>query len=414
MAKKYNCTKNGINYYRKTKVIGHKSNGKPIIKEFYGDGEKDADKQIEEYMQKLKSGLNLEAETLTVEEGMHEWLFNVLLHAKNKKSASFEKHEGNFRNYIKGRKVGCIKVQNAVSLPFQKYYTEIYIKGIEYIDTKSGKTIHKEVTENKIKDLNKTLRSFFSWCIKQKYTLDNPCSLENIDLPGNADGIEDDTDDEGNDIQAFADMEVETIKDNIAYELDENNTFNMLVQLDFVTGLRLGELLGLKKKFLTQYTVKVRNTLKRVKVFDSDTSWHSEVRLIRPKSKSSIRDIPFPILLWKNIDLYLTEQEEKWKKNGLEFTDDSLLFTTESCRPINSSNFNRAWKRFLRRIKVDYKKPHSMRDTYATTLIRRGAKIHDVKELLGHSSIKITEKYYIFVFPDDKSRTVSLLDDFIV
>lgn len=67
----------------------------------------------------------------------------------------------------------------------------------------------------------------------------------------------------------------------------------MLVQLDFVTGLRLGELLGLKKKFLTQYTVKVRNTLKRVKVFDSDTSWHSEVRLIRPKSKSSIRDIPF-------------------------------------------------------------------------------------------------------------------------
>lgn len=102
------------------------------------------------------------------------------------------------------------------------------------------------------------------------------------------------------------------------------------------------------------------------------------------------------------------------EENGLEFTDDSLLFTTESCRPINSSNFNRAWKRFLRRIKVDYKKPHSMRDTYATTLIRRGAKIHDVKELLGHSSIKITEKYYIFVFPDDKSRTVSLLDDFIV
>lgn len=68
-------------------------------------------------------------------------------------------------------------------------------------------------------------------------------------MPGNADGIEDDTDNEGNDIQAFADMEVETIKDNIAYELDENNTFNMLVQLDFVTGLRLGELLGLKKNF---------------------------------------------------------------------------------------------------------------------------------------------------------------------
>ena len=78
------------------------------------------------------------------------------------------------------------------------------------------------------------------------------------------------------------------------------------------------------------------------------------------------------------------------------------------------TNFSRAWKRFLKRIEIRYKKPHSMRDTYATTLIRRGASIHDVKSLLGHSSIKITEKYYIFVFPEDKSQTASLLNDMIV
>ena len=54
-----------------------------------------------------------------------------------------------------------------------------------------------------------------------------------------------------------------------------------------------------------------------------------------------------------------------------------------------------------------------MRDTYATTLVRRGAKLHDVKALLGHSSIKITEKYYVFVFPEDKSKTANLLNDLI-
>ena len=68
MAKKYNCVKNGIQYFRKTKVVGHKPGGKPIVKEFYGDGEKDADRQIQEYMEKLKSGLNLEARNLTVQE----------------------------------------------------------------------------------------------------------------------------------------------------------------------------------------------------------------------------------------------------------------------------------------------------------------------------------------------------------
>lgn len=77
------------------------------------------------------------------------------------------------------------------------------------------------------------------------------------------------------------------------------------------------------------------------------------------------------------------------------------------------TNFSRAWKRFLKRIDIEYKKPHSMRDTYATTLIRRGALIHDIKDLLGHSSIKITEKYYIFVFPEDKSSTASLINDMV-
>ena len=48
MAKKYNCEKNGIKYFRKTKTIGHDINGKAIKKEFYGDGEKDTDRQIEE------------------------------------------------------------------------------------------------------------------------------------------------------------------------------------------------------------------------------------------------------------------------------------------------------------------------------------------------------------------------------
>ena len=100
------------------------------------------------------------------------------------------------------------------------------------------------------------------------------------------------------------------------------------------------------------------------------------------------------------------------KQNELEFNEDSIIFTTTTCKPIDTTNFSRAWKRFLSRINVSYKKIHSIRDTYATTLIRRGALIHNVKKLLGHSSILITEKYYIYVFPEDLQATTSLLNDF--
>lgn len=53
MAISYNYTKNGYNYYRKTKKFGN------IRKEFYGKGKKDVEKQIEEYTEKIKSGLNV-------------------------------------------------------------------------------------------------------------------------------------------------------------------------------------------------------------------------------------------------------------------------------------------------------------------------------------------------------------------
>lgn len=414
MAKKYNCVKNGKQYYRKTKTIGHDSNGKAIKKEFYGDGERDADRQIEEYMENLKSGLNMEASSLTVEQGMYEWIFNVLLYSKNIKSASFEKHECNYRLYVKDTEIGYINVLNAVSFPFQKYYNDLYNKGHYVYNKKTDKRELQKVSSSKIFDLNKTLRAFFSYCIKQHYTLENPCTLTNIEIPGNADGEEDYEDFEGNNIQAFTDDEVKTIIDNLKYKDNEDNTFNVMILLDMMTGLRSGELRGLKNKFLNKQMVKIRNTLKNVKIFDSPTEYHRELKLIKPKSSSSIRNVNFPTNVFPILEKYLKEQDLKWKRQGLIFNDDSLLFTTNSCLPIDSSNFARAWERFLRRIKIDYKKPHSIRDTYATTLIRKGATITTVKELLGHSSIKITEKYYIYVFPDDKSETANLMNDLIV
>lgn len=345
---------------------------------------------------------------------MRQWLFDVLLHSKKQKSASFEKHECNYRNYIKDRKVGCIRVQNAVSLPFQRYYNELYKNGLTIYDKNSQKNKHVNVSSNKIADLNKTLRAFFTYCIKEQYTLRNPCLLNNIEIPGNADGNEDDAEEmEGSNIQAFNDKELQTIISNLKYESKQDNTFKVMVMLDIITGLRSGELRGLKKKFVQKYLVKVRNTLKRLKVFDDEENWHYETKLIKPKSNSSIRDVNFPTTFFSVLEKYLKEQEKKWKNNDLEFNDESLLFTTRTCLPIDETNFSRAWKRFLKKNKIDYKKPHSIRDTYATTLVRKGAKIHDVKEMLGHSNITITEKYYLYVFPEDKSKTADLLNDLI-
>ena len=54
---------------------------------------------------------------------------------------------------------------------------------------------------------------------------------------------------------------------------------------------------------------------------------------------------------------------------------------------------------------------HNMRKTFATRLLSRGAAITDVQHLLGHSSVKTTEKAYAaFVKNERFKQTIDLLD----
>ena len=54
---------------------------------------------------------------------------------------------------------------------------------------------------------------------------------------------------------------------------------------------------------------------------------------------------------------------------------------------------------------------HNLRKTFATRLLSRGAAITDVQHLLGHASVKTTEKAYAaFVKNERFKQTIDLLD----
>ena len=58
---------------------------------------------------------------------------------------------------------------------------------------------------------------------------------------------------------------------------------------------------------------------------------------------------------------------------------------------------------------------HNLRKTFATRLLNRGATITDVQHLLGHASVKTTEKTYAaFVINERFKQTIDLLDKPVV
>ena len=73
---------------------------------------------------------------------------------------------------------------------------------------------------------------------------------------------------------------------------------------------------------------------------------------------------------------------------------------------------NRALEAAFRRAGVTDVSSHNLRKTFATRLLNRGAAITDVQHLLGHSSVKTTERAYAaFVRNERFKQTIDLLDE---
>ncbi len=73
---------------------------------------------------------------------------------------------------------------------------------------------------------------------------------------------------------------------------------------------------------------------------------------------------------------------------------------------------NRALEAPFRRAGVTHVSSHNLRKTFATRLLNRGAAITDVQHLLGHASVKTTERAYAaFVRNERFKQTIDLLEE---
>ena len=391
MAVKTNYEKNGYKYYRLTKTIGHALDGTAVKKEFFGKNKSEAEEKATQYINMIKKGLPFDYEKITIGQLMHNWLFNVLHVSKNFKSSSFERYESIYRNYVKDSDISILQVYNIKSEVIQAYYNKLY---------------ENNKTSSQIANLNKLLRKFFNYCIDCDYITKNPCLNRYISIPGNADEYEN-GEDEG-EICVFEESELKVILSNLDYK----KTLHVAILLASFTGLRMGEILGLKAKYLDldNKVLKVKYNLSKTKVFDNSEKSHWELRLQKPKTKSSIRTVNIPNNLIEILRKYKEIQKEKYISNNLKFNEESLLFTTQACEKIDKGNFRRAWQRYLKKISINYKNFHTLRHTFASMLFKKGATVLEVKELLGHSDSKTTEKIYIYVFPKSKEDSVNKLN----
>ena len=156
------------------------------------------------------------------------------------------------------------------------------------------------------------------------------------------------------------------------------------ILLCFYTGIRLGEVCGLKWGDIDfeAGTMAVTRTVSRIRNFD-ETKERTVLFIGRPKSNYSVRKIPLPDFL---LDLA--------RGLKLECSDENHFILTNTEQPVDPRKYQKMFQRLLILAEVKKCKFHAIRHTFATRALELGVDIKTLSEILGHSNVSITLNIY--------------------
>jgi integrase len=397
MAYKTNYKKGNNKYFRTSRTIGYDQTGKAIRKEFYGKGEKEANKKADDFIKMINDGLNLDLAYQKLYDAMKIWLFEVKKKDSNNKETTFARYESSVRNMLLiTDNFANMKVVDIKSIHVQRY---VNMKATDY-----------NKTYDQIEYFLKILKMFFKYATEEGYTLKNP--TKNIKNPGKKDVAkkyhEGDVDDDDNNLnyEIFTDEEINAI---IA-EMEKNSyRFRFFILLALSTGLRKGELLGLKYIDIRNGFIFVNRTLSKPTLVDDDGKLYSKVCIWEPKSVGSIRIIPFPTKLIEEFNNHRERHLEEYKSLNI-IGEPDFVFESEPNKNLLPDQIYRSYNSLLKRAGVKKRRLHALRHTFATRHIRIKTDLITLKELLGHSDISMTMKY-VHISKEDMINAMNQYDD---
>ena len=135
----------------------------------------------------------------------------------------------------------------------------------------------------------------------------------------------------------------------------------LIIELFYVTGIRLSELINIKISDLN---------------FDNNL-----VKVLGKRNKERL--IPLSTRIVKELQFFI----EKYKI-------DNYLFTNLGGTKVYTKLVYRIVNKYIGKISsINKKSPHILRHTFATHMLNNGADINAIKELLGHANLSATQVY---------------------
>lgn len=157
--------------------------------------------------------------------------------------------------------------------------------------------------------------------------------------------------------------------DDIEFEEGYEGTRDRLIlELFYATGMRLSELLNLRKSDINFY--------------------NNSLKVLGKRDKERI--IPFGNELRDLLTMHLGNYEKKFTPDIQNY----YIFVAANGKRLYPKAVYRIVRKYLTMVTtIDKRSPHVIRHTFATHMLNNGADLNAIKEILGHSSLAATQVY---------------------
>ncbi|MED1202574.1 tyrosine-type recombinase/integrase [Heyndrickxia acidicola] len=181
----------------------------------------------------------------------------------------------------------------------------------------------------------------------------------------------------------------------------KNKSYGIAYILAIFTGMRRGEILGLKWEDITFGNKKIH--IKR-----SVSYVQNKGLLVKePKTSKSKRQISISEHVINQLKTHKEKQLFTKDNMGYKYEDNDFVITTENGKPINPRNLLRQFYEMMEKAQVPRISFHDLRHTHATIMMEQGENPKVVSERLGHSRVAVTLDLYSHVSDDLQEKAAT-------
>lgn len=344
---------------------------------FYSKKQQEVKEWLDKVKYESKNGLLVKPQKITVSAWLDTWLNDYMkLHLR---PSTFENYKLMVEVHIKPS-IGHYLLQELRAEHLQKFYNKKLISGRK--DGKQG-----GLSIRMVRYIHCLIHSALEQALKNNLVARNVSKATK--LPGKVK-------------HEFQPLTAEQIQKFL--ETAKNERLYTAFLLEFWTGLRRGELLGLRWKDIDfkKHIIHVKQSL---------TFAGSKLIFQQPKTAKSSRSIPIPESIIHELKAHKNRQNQERLLIGEGYKDNDLIFCQVDGRPLNPRNFIRTFKRILKKAGLPTEvRFHDCRHSFASMLLQLNEHPKVVQELLGHSTISTTLDIYSHVLPETKKAAINKLE----